>query len=473
MLSRLVLGCGGFGTAVIEAADASGEFRVLDPGATRVETLRNESVAADQADVTDPDAISEASDPDVVFVAGDDPEQNAGAAAAAREAFPGAHLIAYLGEDATRAVRERTAAVADRTLDPGVAVLDWLAGHVEDAQYERARGLRAALSGVERLGVVTHDNPDPDAIAAATALAAVVETLGVEAEVCYFGDISHQENRALVNLLELDLRNVEPGEDLGYDGIALVDHSQPGENSQLPEDTPVDVVVDHHPTEAVTATFVDCRPEVGATSTLLVDYLDWFGVDLSAALATALLYGIRVDTREFTRDAAPLDFEAAADLLPRADETVLEQVESPSVSGDTFDTIARAVRRRETRGSTLVSVVGEIADRHALAQAADRLLTIEGVTTTLVCGFTDGTAYVSARQRGGDIDLGRALRKAFGDIGSAGGHADMAGAQLPLGVFDAVETDGDLAGILADAVADRFFGAVGEGEPAPAADRRG
>jgi hypothetical protein len=79
--------------------------------------------------------------------------------------------------------------------------------------------------------------------------------------------------------------------------------------------------------------------------------------------------------------------------------------------------------------------VGYIRNRDALAQAADRLLDMEGIRITLVYGIRDDTVYVSGRARGTEVDLGETLRSAFGSIGSAGGHADMAGGQLSLGII--------------------------------------
>jgi hypothetical protein len=201
----------------------------------------------------------------------------------------------------------------------------------------------------------------------------------------------------------------------------------------LPEDTAVDIVVDHHPPKApIEASFVDIRSNVGATSTLLVEYLEAFGISLDEAVATGLLFGIRIDTKDFTREVSVADFEAAAYVLPAANIGTLERIESPSVSGETFETIARAIQNREQRGSILTSCVGQLTDRDSLAQAADRLLTLEDVQATVVYGVTDGVIYISGRARGIDLDLGETLREAFDQIGSAGGHADMAGAQIQL-----------------------------------------
>ncbi|PSQ42767.1 DHH family phosphoesterase, partial [Halobacteriales archaeon SW_7_68_16] len=313
------------------------------------------------------------------------------------------------------------------------------------------------------LAVVTHDNPDPDAIASAITLERIAEAAGTTAEVCYFGSISHQENRALVNLLEYDLVNLDPGADLSeYAGVALVDHSRPAVNDGLPEETAVDVVIDHHPpSHPVEARFVDLRSEVGATSTLMVDYLRSLAGTPEEDVATGLLFGIRIDTNEFTREVCPEDFEAAAYLLPHANLGTLERIDSPSMSAETLETIGRAIRNWSRHGPALVTGVGEIGNRDALAQAADKLLGLEGVTTTFVHGIADDTVYVSARARGADIDLGETLRDAFGRIGSAGGHADMAGAQLSLGLLADAEDDGSLAAVVDEVLTDRFLEAFG------------
>jgi nanoRNase/pAp phosphatase (c-di-AMP/oligoRNAs hydrolase) len=266
------------------------------------------------------------------------------------------------------------------------------------------------------------------------ALQRLAESFGVTAEVCYYGRITHQENRAFVNLLEFDLTRLDDGADLSpYGSFALVDHSQPGVNDQLPAETVVDIVIDHHPPRApIDARFVDLRSELGATSTLMAEYLRKFGLTPDVAVATGLLFGIRVDTDDFSRETAVGDFEAAAYLLPWADVGALERIESPSISGETFEVIAAAISNREERGSVVTTYVGEIQDRDALAQAADRLLMMEGVSTTVVYGVMDGVIYVSGRARGTGLDLGETLRDAFDQIGSAGGHADMAGAQIQM-----------------------------------------
>ncbi len=481
-MRRLVLGCGTVGQTVIEELlEQPGSLRVVTDDSGRVTALRDESVSAVEADPTDPANYPEQAD--LVAVLDEDPTVNRTAAARARERYPDAFLLAYTGgdpggdgsdspgEDADTAVTTPPLeTVADTVLDPVDVTVDRALAAAGGGVADRLHRLLRAIRDVEgRLIVVAHDNPDPDALASAVALAQLAERAGVPADAGYHGNISHQENQALVNLLDLPLRNLSDVDVLAeYDGVALVDHSRPGVNDSLPPDIRPVAVIDHHPPrEPVDAEFIDLRVEAGATSTLLAEYFDGLDRNPGSTVATALLYGIRIDTHDFIREVSEADFVAAANLLPAVDTTVLKQVEAPSVSPEVFDVIGRAVREREIQGAALAACVGRISDRDALAQAAELLLGMEGITTTLVYGYRDDTVYASGRTRGNDIDLGETARDAFGQIGSAGGHADMAGAQLPLGILADVDEGSDeaLTDVVRSLVADRFFEAINVSPP--------
>ncbi|WP_083861088.1 DHH family phosphoesterase [Halobiforma nitratireducens] len=470
MVFRLVLGCGTVGRHVVERlAERDGRddrLLVITDDENLVETLRDESIPARHGDPTDPAVVANVDPPDLLFVGSDRTDINRTALEHARDRFPDAEIVAYLGGNSTLTDRTDFGMDADRIVDttsPIVeTVLDTTAAPAAGTAIELRRHLEA-MDG--RLAVVTHDNPDPDAIASAAALVDIAESLGVEAEACYYGDISHQENRAMVNLLDIELRNVPSDDSLEeFAGFALVDHSRPGVNDGLPKDLHVDIVIDHHPPRGpVPGEFVDLRDGVGATSTMLTEYLEQFGLEFDSSTATALLYGIRVDTNDFSREVSPADFEAASMLHPHVDASVLRQIEQPTVEGDTLETIARAIKNRTQRGSVAVASVGQLSDRDALPQAADQLLAMDGIETTLVFGFREEMAFLSARSRDNDVDLGEALRDAFDRIGSAGGHADMAGAQLEVGVLGRIDDEDEAESILSvaeEVISNRFFEAI-------------
>jgi len=478
MVRRLVLGFGPVGHALLDRLLADrGELVVLEADEGHVESLREENLPAQLADPTDPKLVAGAADAvDTLLVLGDDSATNRAAVEAAAQTHPEALLVAYTGTHPDPADRAAMSATADRLVDHGSAVADHLRQLLGTEPGSLVYGLRRTLRNIDgTLGIFSHDNPDPDAIASGVGLRELARAVGVEATVCYFGEISHQENRAFVNLLDLELNHHEAaGFDAEtYDAYALVDHTRPGVNDQLPADLPIEIVIDHHPErEPVEVRFEDRRPELGATSTMIADYYRWLGMDPTETVATALLYGIRVDTRNFGRELTEPDMQAAGYLLERADTDLLEQVESPSMTADTFDTIARAITRRVRADSVVASCVRSIHDRDALAQAADELLELDDTATAMVFGFIDGTIYVSARSQGAEVDIGEVLRQAFGQIGSAGGHADMAGAQLPMGILGEVEAGeaaAEVEATLEETLIDRFFEVLGVEADDPAA----
>ena len=461
-MDRLMLGCGSVGLSLVERLlDQPGSLLVLVGDERRAKTLRDGGIDAREVDATDAAAVrTVAGAVDSVIVAPDD-EQTASFARVARTAYPEAFVLACVGADATDtdAIEER----ADRVVTFTDPTTEFLLDRAGDDGI-RTRRLQRVLRNVDgTLAIVAHDNPDPDAIASAVGLKRIAEAAGTDAEACYYGEINHQENRALVNLLEYDLRNLSPDSNLSeFGGVALVDHSRPGVNDGLPPDTDVDIVIDHHPPRApIEARFVDLRSDVGSTSTLVSGYLDHLGIDPDAALATGLLYGVRTDTKAFSREVADEDFEAAARLVELVDGSAIQRIESPSTTGETLDTIANAIVNRRRQKDVLTSCVGEISDRDALPQAADKLLEMNGVSTTLVFGYTDEIVFASARSRDDDIDLGEVLRNAFGQIGSAGGHAEMAGAQIPVGMLLEGTDEADRGEVIEETIAERFFETLG------------
>jgi len=319
------------------------------------------------------------------------------------------------------------------------------------------------LSETDEIAVVCHDNPDPDCIASALAVRAIAEEMGVdETDILYGGEVSHQQNRAFVNLLEVSMSEFEGADLSEYDTVGFVDHAVKGANNPVPEGFEVDFVIDHHPPDnGVDARLADVRQDYGATTTILVEYLQELDVTPEKNVATALLFAIRSETLEYLRGTTPKEYEASKYLHGLADIDLLGRMTNPAFTPETLDTIGTAVRNREVRASTVVSGVGVISERDALPQAADYLTRLEGVATVLVFGIVEDEIDISARSNDERINLDRVMDDAFGDVGSGGGHREMAGAQVPLGVFaDMAESEERMIELVNEMVKKRFFEAM-------------
>lgn len=326
----------------------------------------------------------------------------------------------------------------------------------------RAADLSDLLADTRSLAVMCHDNPDPDCLGSALALELLAARAGVETVHLYYaGDVSHQQNRTFVNLLDVDLRPYAESVPGDYHRLALVDSAVPGRNNPLPADAAVDVVIDHHQTtDLPDAAFVDVREDAGATATILAEYLQALDVEPDETVATGLLFAIHRETLGFVRHVSTAEYDAARFLHPHADPDLIVQLSTPPFSAATLTAMGKAILNRDARSSYLVSNVGRTTERDAIPQAADFLLRLEGVQTALVFGVIDDTVTLSARSVDARVDLGRFLQDVFGDVGSAGGHADMAGAQIPLGIFSDLVEDDELLSTVSRIIEQRVFDAA-------------
>ncbi len=295
----------------------------------------------------------------------------------------------------------------------------------------QATELLSLLEGCDSLAVVCHDNPDPDCLASALALETIAEDAGVDrVRIVYGGSISHQQNRALVTVLEIDAHHLSAVEIARFDALAFVDHSTPGSNTEVPATVVPEIVIDHHPTDPIETQFVDVRAGYGATATIFVEYLCELDLEITTRLASALLFALHRERLDFVRSPTEREYEAALKLFPRAELSVLDQLYGSAFTPATLDAIGRAITLRHRCGSSLAAGVGRTVETDALPQAADYLLNLEGVDTVLVYGFINDRIRLSARSIDPEVDVGQILTEAYDELGAVGGHHDMAGGHL-------------------------------------------
>ncbi len=377
-------------------------------------------------------------------------------------------LIARIKEEYETDVR------IDHAISPKVALKDAMVRTVEIIGEGKnakllVRKLRELKAEGDSLLILMHDNPDPDSIASAAALSVIAQTLGLRTQIVHGGEITHHENRAFVNLLGIDIRRVTRGsyEMKRYPFIALVDCQPNGNLTTLDQEdySRIRIIIDHHqilqhleeliPDNA----FLDIRPEVHSSSSILAEYLRVLNVPLSPLLATALFYGIYVDTKKFSK-LSHVDLKAIEFLAGKVDYELLDKIEHPDISTETAEILARAILNRRIYKNVLISNVGFITNRDAIAESADFLLRMEGITTVLVFGIVDDRIEISARTRDVRVNIGAVLREAFGDIGSGGGHAQSGGARIPLGIFKLAKDKNSLLRLAEEAITEKFLEAL-------------
>jgi nanoRNase/pAp phosphatase (c-di-AMP/oligoRNAs hydrolase) len=444
-----ILGCGSVGHVVADRLHEQGnELIIFDKDASRVEALRDQDMNAVERDITDPEVAEMVSGTPVALVLTSTVEDNEEALRNLKEENPDQYVVVRATDPVSHDELEE--AGADYVINPPEVIAESALRALESGEMEhRVDRLLEVIEGCESLAVVIYRSFEPDEIASANALCSVAEALGVGSKAFYCGSQRYQRNDAFANLLELDVTDPDTGDLDGFDGIAVVDSAD--EYADFGFDP--DIVIDHNPTdEAVESGYVDVGSNVGSTSTVLTKYLQEMGVDTPSHVYTGLLHGIRSETSYFRRNTTPADLTAAAYLFPFADEDLLEDLESPSMSADEFEVLAEAVANREVHGSFLISNVGFVNSPDALSWSAETLLNLEGVTTTVVFGISDDVIQVVGVSKDARVDLADAFDAAFEDESASVGHADEARVSVPLGIFRTVCEEEDDKDVLLELV---------------------
>ena len=298
---------------------------------------------------------------------------------------------------------------------------------------QRVQQYQRYLGDADRVLILTHNDPDPDAMASGLALRTILKRTRQTAVIGCLQPVTRPENLRMVKLLDLKIEKVAPEQLREFERIALVDvqpHYFPG---LLPH---VDLVIDHHPEQSgYNAIFKDIRPDYGSTSTILTEHLRAVDMDISERTATAMLYAIKSDTLFFNRHANRADLDAFSYLYPLADPAMIRKMEGAEITGERLDYLIKAWQQGRMTEHVFCAFLGEPPRDDFIPYVADFYLQLENVQWTVISGVVNDTFVVSVRNLGYSRNAGDFVKRWFSDIGSAGGHRTMAKAVVPVEAF--------------------------------------
>lgn len=299
---------------------------------------------------------------------------------------------------------------------------------------EHLEKLLETVAGLGNIVILTHNNPDPDAISSAVALQHLLaQGAGVETQIAYKGIIGRAENKALVRYLGYPLKQLNKATTQSKPAYAVID-TQPGAgNNALPAQAEVAIVLDHHPYRQASATarFQDVRPNIGSTASIMVEYLRLAEIEPPPPIATALFYGIKTDTLGLGRGTTSSDMSAICYLLPLIDLEALLKIERAEVPLAYFETFAATLQTTRIYKNVVIAQIESMHYPDLTAEMADFLLRMRGARWVICMGIYKKRLFISVRtqnQRG----AGQMIQEVIGNRGIAGGHGAMAGGQIPL-----------------------------------------
>ncbi len=294
-------------------------------------------------------------------------------------------------------------------------------------QYQRF------FSDADRVVIVLHNDPDPDAMASGLALRNVLRRTKQTAVIAALQGVTRPENLRMVHLLDIQVEIMTPEQITAFDRIAMVDVQPHYFGNAIDR---VDLVIDHHPEQTgYTAVYKDIRANYGSTSTILTEHLRAVDANISERTATAMLYAIKSDTLFFNRQANRVDIEAFSYLYPLADATLIKKMEGAEITMDRLEFVLKARQHGQLQEQVFCTFLGNSPREDFITYVADFYLQLEDVKWTIVSGIVNDNLVMSVRNLGYSRNAGEFVRKYFNDIGSAGGHRSMAKAVVPLAAF--------------------------------------
>src|SRR6185436_2820694 len=294
-------------------------------------------------------------------------------------------------------------------------------------QYQRY------LSDAERVLILLHNDPDPDALASGLAIRNVLHRTKTTAIIGAIQGVTRPENLRMVNLLDIHVEPVTPESVKDYDRVVMVDVQPHYFGGAIDR---ADLIIDHHPEQSgYTSVFKDIRAEYGSTCTILCEHLRAVDVNISERTATAMLYAIKSDTLFFNRQTNRVDIEAFSFLYPLADPTMIRKMEGAEITSERLDYVLRAHKSGRMADQVFCAYLGDLPREDFIPYVADFFLQLEDVKWTVIAGVVGDAMSISVRNLGYSKNAGEFVRRYFADLGSAGGHRAMAKAVLPLKKF--------------------------------------
>jgi nanoRNase/pAp phosphatase (c-di-AMP/oligoRNAs hydrolase) len=293
---------------------------------------------------------------------------------------------------------------------------------------EKLRRFYDQFSGNDHVLIVI--NADPDAIASAMAVSRLLWRKVLNVTISHINTINRPDNLAMIRLLDVTLVPVKEIEADQFSRVVIVD-SQPDHNEYMAELKP-DVIIDHHPESGAKAPFLDIRPHYGSTATILTEYLRAAKIKPSSKLATGLYHGIKTDTNDFKGQAQIEDVRAFQYLFRHANIHLARKIEKADLRFDLLKYFKIALQNMRRRKGKVYIHLGNVVNPDICVLIADFFMRVNTVTWSIVSGTCDKKLTIILRNDGIRKNAGKVAKEGFGKLGNAGGHKNMARAEIAL-----------------------------------------
>ena len=289
----------------------------------------------------------------------------------------------------------------------------------------------AELCHGKHIYIQTHNFPDPDAIASAFGLQRLLAQHEIPSTLCYYGRIDKLSASKMLEAFQIQMFPYEQlRPDMAEEDYVICVYAQ--KHSGNITDFVGDEVacIDHHPTFVpIEYRYQDIRP-TGACATIIAQYYKQLPCLPDRHTATALLYGLKMDTLQFTRGVTELDIEMFAFLFPLCDQEMLARLERNNMEFNDLKAYGAAIESIEVYDKVGISNVPFPCPDALIAILSDFILALQEVEVAVVFSKREDGIKFSVRSEDPAVHAGHLVRDALHGYGDGGGHAEMAGGMI-------------------------------------------
>lgn len=280
--------------------------------------------------------------------------------------------------------------------------------------------------------IQTHNYPDQDALAAAFGLKYLLERFEIGADICYKGQVDKLNTVAMMETLDIETIYIDDAQEMDEDSEIIIVDGQKG-NSNVDDFIGNEIAcIDHHKLQETDMyRFWDIRSDVGACSSIIASYYVENDIDMPISVATALLYGIKMDTDNLSRKVSDLDIDMFYYLFKRASRDAIRKFEGCSLQMDDLQAYMAAIKNLRVFGNVGFVNIGDDCAEAILGTMSDFVMSLDEVTFAVVYSRRAGGIKFSVRNEEEGLDGATIIKAALEGFGGGGGHATMAAGFAP------------------------------------------
>lgn len=283
------------------------------------------------------------------------------------------------------------------------------------------------LHRFNQIVIQLHDNPDADAVGSGYALYRYFLSLGKDVRMVYGGKnpISKSNMKLMISELEIPLdyvQTLEPPE------LLLTVDCQHGEGNVQNFEAHNIAMIDHHSTGRISGDMAEIRTNLVSCSTICYAMLQEvnFDVNQDVKIATALYYGLYMDSSQLSEISHPLDRDMI-DYL-RYDRSLITRLKYANFSISELETAGVAISRNNYIEDYHAAIVkSDPCDPNILGVIGDFVIQVDSIDICVIFNECIGGYKLSVRSCSLEAAANEIAAYITAGVGNGGGHFNKAG----------------------------------------------